>query len=73
MKTGRVTIMTKTPLDRNIAPVVQSAPEGKVEAAPPRMIQEMLNHRRMLIGMLSYTEKTLIRYGVKITPKELNL
>lgn len=33
---------------------------------PPRVVQDMLNHRRMLKGMLEYTEKSLRQAGVKV-------
>jgi hypothetical protein len=38
------------------------------ERLPSRTRQDMINHRRMLIGMLKHTEQTLIRDGVKLTP-----
>jgi hypothetical protein len=68
------------PVDKICTPVVQSGQmdAGKpadvetVEAAPTGMIQGMLNHRRMLIGMLAFTEKSLIRAGVKIKITQLN-
>ena len=36
------------------------------EKAPPAVVQDMINHRRQLKAMLSYTERFLTKYGVKL-------
>ena len=68
---------TQNVLDKSVSDVEQFGQDGLVVATaegpgdahvelPPRTVQEMINHRRMLKGMLDFTEQSLRRAGIKV-------
>ena len=51
-------------VDKTAETVVTSTQDE--EQPPPRLIQDMINHRRMLKGQLYWVEQFLRKHGVKV-------